>query len=177
VARSLIYSVAASLDGFITAADGGVDWIPDDPEIDFVALFARFDTLVMGRGTYEEALRLGGTEAWMGMDAWVCSRTLSAADCPGLTVTDDAASTVRRLKAEPGKDLWLFGGGILFRSLLDEGLVDGVDVAVVPVLLGDGLPLVPPGTVRPVLRLEDQKTYSASGIVFLRYEVVRSDQA
>jgi dihydrofolate reductase len=170
MARALRYSVAASLDGFITDADGGVDWIVDDPDIDFGALFAPYDTLVMGRGTYEEALRLGG--GFMGMTAYVCSTTLDPDQCPGVTVVRDAAATVRALKQEEGKDIWLFGGGVLFRNLLEEGLVDGVEVALVPVVLGDGLPLIPPGPTRAVLRLTDQQTYAASGIVFLRYDVV-----
>jgi len=159
-----------SLDGFITDADGGVGWIVEDPDMDFAELFAPFDTLVMGRGTYEEALRLGG--GFMGMKPYVCSTTLGAGDCPGATVTADGVATVTALKEEDGKDLWLFGGGVLFRSLLDAGLVDGVDVALIPVLLGEGLPLVPPGSTRAELRLIDQRTYSRSGIVFLRYDVV-----
>lgn len=170
MARTLRYSVAASLDGFITDAQGGVDWIVEDPDMDFGSLFAPFDTLVMGRGTYEEALRLGG--GFMGMAAYVCSKTLDPDQCPGVTVVRDAAATVRALKHEEGKDIWLFGGGILFRYLLEEGLVDGVDVALMPVILGGGLPLIQPGPTRVVLRLEDQRTYSGSGILFLRYDVV-----
>ena len=170
MARALRYSVAVSLDGFITDAAGGVDWIPHDPEVDFGELFARYDTMVMGRGTYQDAMKMGG--GFMGMKAYVCSTTLGPDDCPGATLTADGVATVAALKKEPGKDIWLFGGGVLFRSLLDAGLVDGVDVAIVPVLLGDGLPLIPPGTARPSLRLVDQRTYSGSGIVVLRYDVV-----
>ena len=174
MARSVRYSVAVSLDGFITDAQGGVDWLVEDPDMDMAALFARYDTLVMGRGTYEEALRLGGQGSLqsMGMKAYVCSTTLGPDDCPGATVTSDGEGTVRALKNEPGKDIWLFGGGVLFRNLLDAGLVDGVDVALMPVLLGEGLPLVPPGASRPSLRLVDQRTYGRSGIVFLEYDVV-----
>lgn len=174
MARALRYSVAASLDGFITDAEGGVGWLVDDPDMDFAALFAQYDTLVMGRGTYEEALRLGGDGALqaMGMKAYVFSTTLGPDDCPGAVVTADAAGTVKALKGEPGKDIWLFGGGVLCRSLLEEGLVDGVDVALMPVVLGEGLPLIPPGPTRAVLRLTDQRTYAKSGILFLRYDVV-----
>src|SRR6266699_1544715 len=74
------------------------------------------------------------------------------------------------LKAKPGRDIWLFGGGVLFRSLLDAGLVDTVEVAVVPVLLGGGVPLLPPGTATNLV-LADQKTLPVSGIVALSYSV------
>jgi dihydrofolate reductase len=162
-----------SLDGFITDAQGGVDWLVEDPDMDMAALFAQYDTLVMGRGTYEEALRLGGEGALqaMGLKAYVCSTTLASADCPGATVTTDGVATVRALRNEPGKDIWLFGGGVLFRSLLEAGLVDGVDVALMPVLLGEGIPVVPPGAHWGELRLTQHRTYP-SGIVFLCYDVV-----
>ena len=74
------------------------------------------------------------------------------------------------LKAKPGRDIWLFGGGGLFRSLLDAGLVDTVELAVMPVLLGSGIPLLPPGA-HTNLKLSDQKTLPASGIVVLSYSV------
>ena len=77
------------------------------------------------------------------MQAYVFSRTLRQADCPGVIVSDKPAETLASLKALPGKDIWLFGGGSLFRSLLELGLVDAVEVAVIPVLLGGGLSLLP----------------------------------
>ena len=130
--RRLRYQVASSLDGFIAARDGSYDWIPMDPDIDFPALFAQFDTLVMGRKTYEvmQAYEGGIDEHGVyGKRTVVFSRTLTAADHPRVTVTDDdPAAVVARLKAEPGKDVWLFGGGDLFRQLADAGLVDTVEV-------------------------------------------------
>ena len=158
-----------SLDGFIAGPQGEVDWIVEDPEMDFGPLFAAFDTLVMGRGTYETAMKLGG--GFMGMKAYVCSTTLGPDDCPGATVTSDGVATVVALKDEPGKDIWLFGGGILFRSLFEAGLVDGLDVALMPVVLGQGLSLAPPLARRAELRLKDQRSYP-SGIIFLRYDIV-----
>jgi dihydrofolate reductase len=103
----------------------------------------------------------------------VFSRTLPAATRKGLRITsDDPVKVVADLKKKPGKDIWLFGGGELFRTLLDAGLVDSVEVAVMPVLLGAGIPLLPPGTPARLV-LADQKTLPASGIVVLSYGVVR----
>ena len=90
---------------------------------------------------------------------------------PGVRiVNDDPREFVAALKAKPGRDIWLYGGGVLFRSLLDAGLVDTVEVAVVPVLLGAGIPLLPPGAATK-LKLADQKTLPVSGIVALSYSV------
>jgi dihydrofolate reductase len=85
-------------------------------------------------------------------------------------VSTDAAARVKALRAEDGKDIWLFGGGALASSLLAARLVDVVEVTVVPVLLGAGIPLVATGAPRTPLRLTDSRAYP-SGVVALRYEV------
>lgn len=84
-------------------------------------------------------------------------------------MSSDPASTVAALKAAPGKDLWLYGGGSLFRSFLDLGLVDGIDVAIVPVVLGHGLPLVPQPASQARLKLTGHRVYQKTGTVLLQY--------
>jgi len=169
--RQLRYQVAASLDGFIAGPKGDYDWIVSDPSIDFGALFKEFDTAVMGRKTYEVMTAQGGTGAMKGLDVVVFSRSLSPTTMKGVRITkDDAADAVRALKKQPGGDIWLFGGGALFRSLLDARLVDTVEVALIPVLLGEGIPLLPAGASTR-LELVDQITLPASGIVMLSYRV------
>ncbi|MEZ5292799.1 MAG: dihydrofolate reductase family protein [Vicinamibacterales bacterium] len=170
-ARRLRYHVAVSLDGFIARPDGTFDWIVQDEAIDFGAIFRQFDTLLMGRKTYEAAAAQQGGGVTPGVRSIVFSRTLPPRTVPGLQVTnDDPVDTVRRLKGEAGKDLWLFGGGDLFRTLLAAGLVDTVEVAVIPVLLGAGVPLLPPG-VETRLILCDHRVLPGSGIVALAYQV------
>ena len=144
---------------------GEYDWIVMDPAIDFAALYKEFDTVIMGRKTYELTTAQGGHGAIPGMTVLVFSRTLGPATYQGVRiVNDDPRDVVKALKAKPGRDIWLFGGGEMFRSLLTAGVVDTVEVAVMPVLLGSGIPLLPPGATTK-LKLADQKTLPASGIV------------
>lgn len=176
MSRRLRYQVAVSLDGFIAGAKGEFDWIVMDPSIDFAALYREFDTAVMGRKTYEIAAAQGGG-AMRGIDVIVFSRTLPAEARRGVRiVNDEAAGFVAALKARPGGDIWLFGGGELFRSLLDAGLVDTVEVAVIPVLLGSGIPLLPPGASTKLV-LADHRILPGSGIVALSYSVAGSRAA
>lgn len=174
MSRRVRYQVAASLDGFIAGPGGEYDWIVMDPAIDFAALYKEFDTVVMGRRTYEVGIAQGTDGSMPGIDVVVFSRTLPAATYPGVRILNgDAAKVVAALKRKPGRDIWLFGGGKLFRSLLDAGLVDTVEVAVMPVLLGSGTPLLPPGAEAKLV-LADQKVLPASGIVALAYSVAGS---
>jgi dihydrofolate reductase len=169
--RRLRYSVAASLDGFIAGPKGEYDWIVMDPAIDFEAYFKEFDTLVMGRRTFEVTQAQGGGGTMPGIKVIVLSRTLRQSDYPDVTVVSSAAEDfVAELKTRPGKDIWLFGGGALFRSLLDAGLVDTIEVGVMPALLSEGVPLLPPGKRVTGLRLSESKTLP-SGIVMLSYSL------
>jgi dihydrofolate reductase len=169
--RRVRYRVAASLDGFIAGPSGETDWIVPDPTVDFASVYASFDTVLLGRRTYELTLQPGAPPWPAGWHIYVCSRTLDATQCPGVVVIGDNVETaVAALKAEPGRDIWLFGGGNLFASLLAADLVDDIELAVMPVLLGGGVPLVSPGAPRSRLTLT-RSNASRNGIVHVHYEV------
>lgn len=169
--RRVRYQVATSLDGFIATPNGGYDWIVQDAAVDFGALFKQFDTAVMGRKTYDVMRSQGGSGAMPGIEAIVFSRTLPASAQKGIrVVNDDPRATVAALKQQRGKDIWLFGGGELFRTLLDAGLVDTVELAVMPVLLGSGIPVLPPGTSANLV-LHEHQHLPKSGILMLAYSV------
>ena len=168
--KLLRYNVAMSLDGFIAGPNGEYDWIESDPAIDFAAMFAQFDTLLMGRRTFDVAKARDLSAASSAQHWIVVSRTLKPEDHPGLTIlSSGVARAVAALKAEPGKDIWLMGGGVLFRGMLDAGLVDAVEIALMPVMLGSGTPLLPEGR-RQSLHLRESKAL-ASGILMLSYSI------
>jgi dihydrofolate reductase len=169
--RRLVYCVAASLDGFIAGPHGEYDRITPDSGIDFRKIYAKYDTLLMGRRTYDIAKTRGDMLSGTGMKIVVVSTTLDDAAHPGLTIlASRVAESVAAFKAEPGKDIWLMGGSVLFRSLLDSGLVDAVEISVFPVLLGAGTPLLPQGS-RVALHLEESAALP-SGVLMLSYPVV-----
>jgi dihydrofolate reductase len=171
--RTLRYSVAMSLDGYIAGPNGEFDWIVIDPEIDFEALYASFSALVMGRRSYEAYSSTGGG-ASPGQPVYVYSRTLPEGERNGVTFARDAVSHVRALKASgKGNPIWLWGGGELFRELAAAGLVEGVDVAVIPVLLGGGIQLLPSPGSKLSLRLRAHRVYTKTGTLFLEYDVRR----
>jgi dihydrofolate reductase len=170
--RPVRYNVAASLDGYIAGPDGEFDWIPVDPSVDFAALFERVDTVLLGRRSFE-VVQQGGAAPWpAGTRVYVFSRTLREEATPAVTVVrEEAGATVAALRSEDGDgEIWLFGGGELFRSLLAEGQVDRIEVTIVPILLGAGVPMLAPDSVRTELRLLDTHVYP-SGMVTLSYAV------
>jgi dihydrofolate reductase len=168
------YEVAMSLDGYIADPNGGYDWIVQDPDIDFAEMFAQFDMFWMGRRTFEMMVQAGRADI-PGKKLVIFSRTLQQRDYPKVKIMADVEpKSLAGLRDQATKDVWLFGGGSLFRSLLEIGLVDTVEVAIVPILLGEGLPFLPTTSHRQKLKLTSQKIYKKTGLVLLHYDVEKS---
>src|SRR5215510_2698854 len=142
--RKLVYHLTNSLDNFIARTDGSYDWILMDDEVmsEFPKYFASFDTVLMGRKSYDVAYTQKPetgpeTGGFMGMKTYVFSRTMKESPHPGVTIiSENAVEFVRNLKQESGKDIWVMGGGILAVSLIKERLVDEIGLAIQPVILG-----------------------------------------
>ena len=178
--RRVIVHIAASADGFIARPDGDLEWLTSRPAPKGFYGMGEFmksiDATVMGRKTYEAALGLGA-KFDSKSPTFVFSRQAPPADAPSsVEFVNGAIDTfVRSLREQPGKDIWLMGGGELIAAFLDEQAIDEFVVSVVPVFIGDGIPLIArrhrhvPLTLQSVERFED-------GLVQLHYRVQTSSQ-
>jgi dihydrofolate reductase len=167
--RQVVLSAGVSLDGYIARRDGGVDWLTMDPEIDFNSFMSGIDAVVMGRKTYDIAAGMGTGGGKI--ETYIFSRTKP----PGKGrkgvqfVNRPPAELIAELKARPGKNIWLMGGGELAREFLREDLIDVIWLGVLPVVLGDGIPLFPPGFPQRNFLLQSHRVYKTTGSVELRY--------
>lgn len=182
--RKVKYFVANSLDNFIARPDGAVEWLFNDgTDYGMSEFFKSIDTMLMGRKTYEFALAHAPKPkrksqkakpkraSKPSMSSYVFSRTLKAEENEDVNiVSENAGEFVRNLKAEVGKDIWLMGGGLLAKSLLEENVVDEISLNIHPVLLGAGIPLFPEIGKQLDLELLECKAHQ-NGCVQLTYRV------
>jgi dihydrofolate reductase len=166
------FGVGNSLDNFIARADHSTHWLRWDEEVAAVSAdyWKTIDTVVMGRKTYEVALK-HGTTSYPGVVNYVLSRTLrQSPDDKVRIIAEDAAGFVGTLKSQPGKGICVMGGGELANALFEADLIDEVGVNVHPVLLGSGIPLFLPLKRQIDLELVECRAFR-SGCVYLRYRV------
>jgi dihydrofolate reductase len=173
--RRIVLGLGISLDGYIARPDGSVDFLFVPKDYSMAPFFKTIDTALMGRKSYEAGLRMGGGEFnSFGLACYVFSRSLPPGEDPhGATIVKDSpADFVAMLRKRKGKNIWLMGGGELARDFLKADLVDELYMGMVPVLLGDGIPLFPPGFPQREFSLLENKSYS-KGLIALKYERVR----
>jgi len=172
--RKFIVYVATSADGFIARADGSVDWL-NSPRLKGThgmgAFYRSIDTCILGRKTYEQAVKFGMTSGYSGKKNFVLSRTLTKAASPKISIIDDEVTVfAERLRGKKGKHIWLVGGADLIASFLDADAVDEFIIHVIPHMIGDGIPLVSPRHRDLPLKLLTSRAF-ADGVVRLRYAV------
>jgi dihydrofolate reductase len=172
--RKVTFGGANSLDNYLARPDHAVDWLLWGKEAAAVMTnyWKTIDTVVMGRKTYEVAVRSGqGGGGYPGVKTYVISRTLSEGPREGVTVvSQEAALFVRDLKEQRGKEICVMGGGELARSLFEAGLIDEIGFNIHPVLLGSGIPLFHPMSRQIDLKLLECKPFK-NGCVYVRYRV------
>jgi dihydrofolate reductase len=160
--RRIVLGLGISLDGYIARRYGSVDFLFMPKDYSMAPFFKTIDTAIMGRKTYEEGLRMGGGSfSNPGLESFVFSRSLPSGEREGVTfVKVLPADFVATLRKNRGKNIWLMGGGELAREFLNADLVDELYIGVVPVLLGDGIPLFPPGFPQREFSLLENNSYS-----------------
>jgi dihydrofolate reductase len=172
--RKVVLGLGISLDGYIARPDGVVDFLFMPKDYSMAPFFATIDTAIMGRKTLDVALKMSsGSFGGSSMATYVFSHSQPPGERDGLTFINDSPATfIRQLRKRPGKHIWLMGGGELARDFLKADLVDELYLGIVPVLLGEGIPLFPSGFPQRDFSLVENKTYS-KGLIALKYKRAR----
>lgn len=173
--RKILLGLGISIDGYIARLNGAVDFLFMPKDYAMADFLDSIDTAIMGRKTYDVSLKMGGGGFGDSKIAsYVFSHTLPPGKREGLTFVNQPPSTfIEQLRKCRGKDIWLMGGGELARDFVRADLVDELYLGVVPVLLGEGIPLFPSGFPQRDFSLVENKTYS-KGLIALRYKRARS---
>ena len=179
-ARKIIVYLATSADGYIARPDGDVEWLnrrPRTADNGMRAFYRSIDTILMGRKTYDWGLAFQKKTGMKGsvfdtkLANYVFSHKPPKKAAPGVEFVSEPVKTfARRLRATPGKNIWMMGGGELIASFLDAGEIDEFDIHIIPTLIGEGIPLIAPRHRDIELRLLSARKY-ADGAVRLRYAV------
>lgn len=174
--RKLIVYIATCADGYIARPDGSVDWLnrPMPKDGYGMTAFARsIDTILWGRKTYDFAAKMGGVSGYRKVKHYAFSRQPPSDPLPGVEfVSESIPDFVGKLRAVRGKNIWMMGGAGIIASFLDEGLIDEFSIHVIPVLIGEGVPLVAPRHRNIPLELISTRSFP-DGVVHLRYNVRR----
>jgi len=174
--RKIIVYIATSADGYIARPDGDVKWL-DRPRpkgnYGMGEFFKSIDTILWGRKTYGKGIEMGMKAAGFGprIKNFVFSRQPQESLEPGVEFVSEPIKTfAQRLRAQPGKDIWMMGGSGIIASFLDEGEIDEFSIHVIPILIGEGIPLIQPRHRSIPLKLLSTRTFP-DGVVHLNYRV------
>jgi dihydrofolate reductase len=173
--RKIIVYIATSADGYIARLDGNVDWLNrPQPRGNYgmAGFFASMDTILWGRKTYDQSLTMGGPNLFgLKVKNYVFTHKPPKSPASGVEfVNEPVAPFAKRLRAQPGKHIWMMGGGGLIASFLDEGQIDEFSISVIPVFIGEGIPLIQPARRSVPLRLLSTRKF-VDGVVQLNYRV------
>jgi dihydrofolate reductase len=174
--RKLILGLAISLDGYIEGPNGEFDWCFTDQDYGLNEFFTGIDAMFIGRKSYEIAQQFAESNSgevipdMPPLTEYVFSKTLKSVKNGAVLVAEDAMDEARKIKEQPGKDIWLYGGASLAEAMMNEGLVDELWLSVHPILLGSGRPLFPLSGSRTHLTLINSKSYP-TGLLSVRYSV------
>ena len=173
--RKIVLGLGISLDGYIARPDGSVDFLFMPKDYSMAPFFKTIDVAILGRKTYDVGVRMsGGKFDGQGLNCYVFSRSQPAGEHGGANfVNEPLAKFVQSLRKRPGKNIWLMGGGELAREFLKDDLVDELYLGIVPVLIGEGIPLFPSRFPQREFSLLENKTYSR-GLIALKYARVRT---
>ena len=172
--RKVILQLAVSLDGFIEGPNGEFDWCFTDDDYGMTGFFKRIDTIFIGRKSYELILTMGGSAppGFPVLKEYVFSNSLKEVKGDRIIVMGDVVEAVNKIKNEPGKNIWLYGGAALTTTFINLGLIDEMALAVHPIILGAGKSLFQNISGRIPLQMINTQSYP-SGLVMLSYKFLK----
>ena len=178
--RKIIVEVATSADGFIARPDGDVSWL-ESPRLKgdygMAAFVKTIDTILFGRKTYTKGIDLGMKAGGFGANirSYVFSRHPKGKLLEGFEwVKEPIPTFTQRLRKQPGKDIWMMGGSEIITAFLDEGEIDEFSIHMIPIYIGEGIPLIQPKHRSIPLELLSTRKFS-DGVVHLHYSVLKSE--
>ena len=171
--RKVKVYIAASLDGYIAHSDGDIDWLDSvarsDEDYGYAAFIETIDTVIMGRKTYEKVLSFGGEFSHADRDCYVLSRTERPSEGQIHFYSGSLDNLLDQIRSKPGKDIFIDGGSEAIALFREKGLIDSYTISIIPMLLGEGIPLFKENDKEQPLKLVEATTFD-SGLVQLSYE-------
>ena len=175
--RKIIVHIATSADGYIARPDGNLDWLTSRPAPKGFYGMPQFmrsvDTKLLGRKTFDLSVEMGAHFSANDRH-YVFSRQPPPASLPAGVefVSQSIGAFAKGLRDQAGKNIWMMGGGEIIASFLDENLIDEFIITVVPIFIGEGIPLIAPGSRNVPLKLRSAKPFP-DGVVQVHYDVVK----
>ncbi|PTQ84898.1 dihydrofolate reductase [Trichococcus patagoniensis] len=173
--RNVKVYIAVSLDGYIAHSDGNIEWLDSvarsDEDYGYANFIETIDTVIMGRKTYDKVLSFGGEFPHAGRECFVFSRTERGSDGQVHFYNGPVEDLLDQIRRKPGKDIFIDGGSEAIDLFREKGLIDSYTVSIIPILLGEGIPLFKESNKELPLQLIAAKTFD-SGLVQLTYEPI-----
>jgi dihydrofolate reductase len=166
--RKIILFIASSLDGYIARETGEIDWLPENTASGYDEFIKSTDTVIMGRKTYDQILTLGDYP-YKSKKSYVFSRSDGNSKDENMEFVHDADKLAKSMISNSGTNIWLIGGAEIISIFLNLGFVDEIILSIIPVVLGNGIPLF--RDVEKEVKLELIKTSNYDKLVELHYKV------
>lgn len=170
--RKVKLFIACSIDGYIAREDGNLDWLSivekEGEDYGYDDFIADIDTVIVGRKTYEKVLSMVDEFPHSNKNCFIITRTKKGSMGSIHFYNDSPASLIEKLQQEEGRDIFVDGGSEIIQILLEADLIDEITISMIPIMIGNGIPLFRPGIFNALYNLEQVKSFD-TGLMQMRY--------